>query len=134
MAQIIRLILIDNFTGNVYRTENHNDDNKKDDYHNEIKPLLKKELTDKIKGIYGTNGDFIIEDGKIVYVSTKTNPQTGKRIKRSVPLGIPAEDYFERLSFNILWITYNFANKHKINITIILEHTEEKGTLQIRIE
>ena len=133
MGQILRLIIHDHVTGEEWRTPEHNDNKKKDDYHNVIKPELKKLLTQRLRDILGSNGDFEIEDGEIIYVSQRINKNTGKKSNISRPTGIPADYFFERISFMLLHTTFNFALKYKVKLTIEIDPTE-KHTFVVSVE
>lgn len=133
MGQILRLIIHDHVTGEEWRTPEHNDNKKKDDYHNVIKPELKKLLTKRLRDIVGSNGDFEIEDGEIIYVSQRINEKTGKKSNISKPTGIPADYFFEKISFMLLHTAFGFAMQHKVKLTIELEPTE-KHILKISFE
>lgn len=133
MGQILRLIIHDHVTGEEWRTPEHNDNKKKDDYHNGVKPELKKLLSKKIQSVLGTNGDFEIEEGKIIYVSQRINENTGKRVKKRFSLDIPAKDYFDRVSYMLLFTAYDFAVSNNVKLIIEIEPTEEYA-LMISVE
>lgn len=133
MGQILRLILHDHITGDEWRTPEHNDNKKKDDYHDEVKQELKKLLSNKIRAVFGTNGDFEIEDGKIIYVSQRYSEKTGGQVKKTFRLDIPAEDYFDQVSYMLLFTAYDFAMKYKVRLIIEIEPTEEY-TIVVSVE
>jgi len=56
-----------------------------EDYHKNIKPLLKKDFSDEMKKIGSTNPDFSPDDDGNIMLK---NPQTGKTISTKVPLSI----------------------------------------------
>jgi len=133
MQHIIRLIVKDRTTKDNYKTPDHNDNKKKDDYHRELKEELKKQLNKKIKDIYGHNGDFEVDNGEIIYVSQKVDEDTGQKRERVYRTGLPTDGYFERIEFIILWTTYLFSKENEIDISIHFSFIDE-NYFQIIIE
>ena len=133
MGHIIRLIVIDRTTKDTYKTPDHNDIKKQDDYHRELKDELKKELSRKIKEIYGGNGDFEVDNGEIIYVSQKIDNETGRKSEKVHRTGLPTDGYFEKVEFLIMLMTYQFCKENEIDFTIHFLFTEENNN-QIIVE
>lgn len=98
MEIVIQLRLVDSITKNVWETENHNDDDKQDDYHRDIKPAIMADLEPRLKEKFGKNCDVQIRDGKIHIVPQRVNGDTGKKDRESINTHLRAEDYFENMS------------------------------------
>lgn len=133
MGHIIRLIVKDRATKDTYKTPEHNDNKKKDDYHRELKEELKKQLCKKIKDIYGHNGDFEVDNGEIIYVSQKVDEETGQKREKVYRTRLPTDGYFEKVEFFILWTTYQYSKENKVDISIHLSFIDE-NCFQIIIE
>ena len=133
MGHIIRLIVKDRATKDTYKTPEHNDNKKKDDYHRELKEELKKQLSKKIKDIYGHNGDFEVDNGEIIYVSQKVDEETGQKREKVYRTRLPTDGYFEKVEFFILWTTYQYSKENKVDISIHLSFIDE-NCFQIIIE
>jgi len=100
----LHLVLIDSKTKQVWQTPNHSDDKRKDDFHREVKPIIIKRLSRKLKNRFGENCDIQISDGEIFIVSQKINEESGKRQNARINTNLNADDYFNRVS-KLLFIT-----------------------------
>lgn len=98
-----------------------------------VKEELKKELSEKVKDIYGHNGDFEIDNGEIIYVFQKTDNKTGRRKENVYKKGIKADEYFDKIKFLILSTTYRFIKEKKIDIAVHFSFIGD-NYLQITIE
>lgn len=118
MGQIIKLIINDKKTGKSYKTENHNNNPKKDDFHRDVKKYiigcLKKSIIEK----YGKNGNIEVYDGRIIYISQKFNKDTGKRLKTSIDTHMDVEEFFQEITMFIVRYSYEISLEIDINLTI----------------
>ena len=117
----LNLILIDAKTKEIWKTPKHNDDKRKDDFHRDVKPIIIRKLTRKLKNRFGENCDIHISDGEIYIVSQRINEKTGKRENNRINTNLSAEDYFDQIS-ELLFITIlnqlNIFDFESIKITI----------------
>jgi hypothetical protein len=110
---ILRLIIHDRIANKKYKTPNHSEVKAKDDFHRKVKPEIIKGISRKIKEVLGKNGDIAIEDGEIIYVSQKFDPETGKKKRMSKKTGLDASVYFDFsvltiLSIHNVMVEYDF--------------------------
>lgn len=102
------LILKDEVTKKKWRTENHNPDRNKDDYHREIKELIKSDVNPILKKKFGNNFDVEIRDNKIIIRSKIIDKKTGRLTRKSIETELLPEFYFEEvLNFIVLQLTLN---------------------------
>jgi hypothetical protein len=125
MGFIINLIIKDKITKVVYKTPEHKDDRKRDDYHSKIKEDLIQQLPKKIINVFGHNGNFQIENGKIIYVCQKFDEQLGRRKQNAHRTELLAEDYFVKVGFLIVRFINRYTKQNTNKISIHLSFVNE---------
>lgn len=88
------MIFVDSKTKKRYKSPNHNDDKKLDDWHNskgkKYKEVVMSKVEQGLKDKYGSNADIAIVDGKI-----HLNPRIDKyRGKGTIDTGLTVEGIF----------------------------------------
>ncbi len=127
MGQIIRLIIRDKKTGKRYKTENHNDNLQKDDFHRDIKRCIIKRLGKSIIKKYGENGNIEVDDGKIIYVSQMIDEYTGRRKGISIKTDIDVNDFFEEITMLFVNESYKISQKLDIDLTFkVIKNSEQR--------
>lgn len=122
----LHLVLIDAKTREIWQTPNHNGDKRKDDYHRDIKPIIIRRLSNKLKKRFGVNCNIEISNGEIFIVSQKFDKETGKRLNSRTNANLNADEFFQKIS-KLLFVTIlkeinilNFENIH-----IIIDKSKE---------
>ncbi|MGE0772484.1 MAG: hypothetical protein AB7K37_12280 [Cyclobacteriaceae bacterium] len=125
---VCRLILRDRISKAKWKTRNHSDDKKKDDYHREVKGQIISDLGPKIRKQFGDNCDIQLADGEIIVVSQKYDKQTGKKIKREKNTKISADKYFDKVVAFLL-TTIRKRIQGDFTIAIHVERKEQEKVL-----
>jgi hypothetical protein len=126
MDFIIHYIFRDTKTNEKWKTPNHNEDDKLDDYHDIVKPEIAKALSKKLKNKFGKNCNIEIRDGVIVIVSQIFEKDTGRRSNKKIPTELRAEDFFEKIMKFIISVALKVvpSNYYKL-INIRIEKTKD---------
>ncbi len=95
---MLKLLLRDTATQDVWITPNHNEDKRLDDFHREIKQDILKDVSKKLKSQYGENFDVEISNEEIYMVSQEFDRNNGTRKKTRRKADLLAKNYFERFS------------------------------------
>lgn len=136
MNLVIHLIVIDNNTGQVWKTPNHNDNSKKDDYHRDIKPIIIRDLPKKLKNLFGENCNIEIRNDEIYILSRIFDDKTGKRVKKRIRTDLKAENYFDKIAKYMLFTIINeldFSGYDCINIKVIKENSSFNYIIELTV-
>jgi hypothetical protein len=99
---VLHLILKDDKTNDVWKTPEHNDNYKKDDFHDKVKRVIIADLPKKLKDLFGRNCNIEIREGEIYIVSQIFDSKTGNRSNKRIRTELKAENYFEKVAKFIL--------------------------------
>ena len=99
---MLKLLIRDDKTQDVWITPNHNADKRFDDFHREVKPDIIGNVPKQLKNQFGDNFDIEISNGEIYLVSQTFDIETGKRRKIKKGTKLNADDYFEKVPLNTL--------------------------------
>ena len=133
MKTVLRLIVIDDKTKEKYKTPGHSDKPNDDDYHGEIKPIIKADLPRKLKGKFGHNVDIAISEGMIVIVS-QIFGEDGQRTNKRIRTELKADDYFEKVSKLMLFTILNELELEDYDSVVIKVNRENKDCITYIVE
>lgn len=125
----------DKVTKATWRTKNHNDDKRKDDYHREVKKKIIADLEPKLRKQFGDNCDIAIADGEIIIISQRYDEQTGKKSKKERNTRLSADRYFDKvISFMLKSIRKIIVDRFTIVVDIDKDGEKRIIVVVIRLE